>query len=747
MKYRSCPSKNHFTRGCEGCALSSAAAHPESEPKGTLNVSLVGNPNTGKTTLFNLLTGTQHHVGNYPGVTIDKVIGRCDAGSKYLEIVDLPGTYSLSPYSLEEIVVRKHLLEESPDVLVLVVDASNLRRNLYLALQLLELGMPLVIALNMTDVARQNGIIIDASLLEKLIGIPVVPLIARTGFGQRALLRRIIETAESSDAGVLRRLSEHPVVGYGDKLETEISLLVEEIRKSNISYHNAPRRWLAIKLLESDQGVLAHIDGGHLSDMAAEAIRRVDDELNDIPEAVFAEMRYKWIEDICGKAVLFTSESIASFSDKVDSVLTNRLMGIPIFLGLMYLVFHLTFLLGDPPVKWIEAGFDYLGTVISSFWETGSDSKLRSLLVDGVIGGVGGVIVFLPNIVLIFMAIAILEESGYMARAAFLMDRIMNKFGLHGKSFIPMLLGFGCNVPAIMATRSMEDRTAQRITMLVIPLMSCGARLPIYALIIPAFFPVAWRGLTLLSIYLIGIILAMIAAKILRLTLYKSAPPSFVMELPTYRIPSLKSVSKQMGRQSWYYLQKAGTVILGASILFWFLGQFPGIPDDQAKEFENRRASISLSYGAEEGIRAAQLGQLDQEEAQVALENSVLGKVGRGLEFFLSPCGFDWKVSTALVGAIVAKEIFVAQLGVIYSLGSQGGADDDTLREKLQAAYTPLQAFCIMLFCLIAFPCVATVAVTKRESGSWIFAMFQLFSLTFLAWLLTTAVYQLGSLF
>lgn len=745
MAITGCPSK-YPSKYCDKCIYSKGGI-ADADRRGKYRVALVGNPNTGKTTLFNLLTGTRHHVGNYPGVTIDKVVGTCAFGAAELEIIDLPGTYSLSPYSLEEIVVRRFLLEEEPDILVLVVDASNLRRNLYLAIQLLELGMPLVIALNMTDVARQNGIIIDVSLLEELIGIPVIPVVARTGFGKKHLLRRVLETAELSDAQVLKKLSEHPVVKYGDVMEEEISQIVRDSELLRFIDLNAPRRWKAIKCLESDHEVISRIDDENLLEKIGEAIRRVEDHYGDIPEAVFAETRYKWIEDICKQSVLFTSESQVSYSDRVDKFFTNRFMGIPLFLGLMYLVFHLTFSVGEPLVQWLESGFDFLGTVTSSLWEPGSDSKIKSLIIDGFIGGVGGVIVFLPNIAILFAAIAFLEESGYMARAAFLMDRIMNKFGLHGKSFIPMILGFGCSVPAIMATRSMEDRTAQRITMLVIPLMSCGGRLPIYALIIPAFFPAPWSGMTLLSIYLIGIILALVGAKILRSTVYKSAPPSFVMELPPYKVPSLKNVSKQMGLQSWYFLQKAGTVILGAAILFWFLGQFPGLPQDQEEEFASRRAAISLSLAPEEAANSDQLVRLRQEQAQALLENSMLGRVGKGLEFFLSPCGFDWKVSTAFAGAIVAKEIFVAQLGVVYSLGSpEEGSGENSLREKLQSNYSPLQAYCIMLFCLIAFPCVATLAVTKRESGSWRFALFQLASLTTFAWILTATVYQVGSL-
>ena len=463
------------------------------------------------------------------------------------------------------------------------------------------------------------------------------------------------------------------------------------------------------------------------------------------PSSVFAEIRYKWIEEICGEAVLFTNESGHTLSDRVDSVLMNRLIGIPAFFAMMYLVFHFTFYLGAPPVHWLEQGFDYLGTLVSSFWEPGSTNMARSLLVDGIIGGVGGVVVFLPNIGLLFLAISLLEESGYMARAAFLMDRIMHKFGLHGKSFIPMMLGFGCNVPAIMATRAMEDRTAQRITMLVIPLMSCGARLPIYALIIPAFFPLAWQGITLLSLYFIGILLAMIAAKLLRVTLYKGIPPSFIIELPPYKLPSAKQVFRQSGRQSLMYLQKAGTVILGASIIFWFLGQYPSSPEPQRSVAGGMEVSVQIAQSTVEDSPLTGPAQIGRGRKDSSLEHSILGHIGRGMEPIMSYCGFDWKVSTALVGAIVAKEIFVAQLGVIYSMGS-GDEDGGTLRQKLQAAYSPLQAYCIMLFCLIAFPCVATVAVTKKESGSWKFALFQLGSLTFAAWVLTTAVYQIGSL-
>jgi ferrous iron transport protein B len=412
----------------------------------------------------------------------------------------------------------------------------------------------------------------------------------------------------------------------------------------------------------------------------------------------------------------------------------------------MYLVFHLTFTLGEPPMGWIEAAFEGLGQRVTSWWPAGSESLLQSLLVDGIVGGVGGVLVFLPNIVLLFLAIAILEDTGYMARAAFLMDRVMHKIGLHGKSFIPMLIGFGCSVPAIMATRTLENRKDRMITILVVPLMSCGARLPIYALLIPAFFPQAWHGLVLWSMYLIGIVLAIVCAKLLRKTLFRGETPPFVMELPPYRVPTFRSVGLHMWNRCGAYIKKAGTVILGISVVLWALQQWPGLSAERVAQFEVERTSISQRRNLSEEAKAARLDELEREVAEAALEVSLMGRIGRAIEPVLRPCGFDWKLSTATIGAFAAKEVFVSQMGILCALGGDDEEDPEPLRAKLHAAYSPLQGYCIMLFCLISAPCMATIAITRRESNSWKWALFQLIGLTVLAWIVTTAVFQIGSL-
>jgi len=518
---------------------------------------------------------------------------------------------------------------------------------------------------------------------------------------------------------------------------------VAAIEHTAIGLNGVPRRWAALKLLEGDELVRAGVANADVLSIADVAAQRLEATLGDNPEALIAERRYGFISGACQEAVRSTVESRHSMSDQIDAIATNRVLGLPIFLGLMYAVFHLTFTLGGPPMEWIEAAFAWLGTTVSGWWSAGSESLLRSLLVDGVIGGVGGVLVFLPNILLLFLAIAILEDSGYMARAAFLMDRLMHKIGLHGKSFIPMLIGFGCSVPAIMATRTLESRRDRLTTMLVVPLMSCGARLPIYALIIPAFFPSAWHAPMLWLIYFIGIGLAVVCAKLLRATLFRGEAPPFVMELPPYRWPTFKSVLLHMWNRGGAYLKKAGTIILGISIVLWALQQWPTLPAAQVQEFAAQRAAITVGSDIPDETR---LAAIEHAEAEAALEASLMGRIGRGLEPVLRPCGFDWKISTAMIGAFAAKEVFVSQLGIVYSLGQEQDEESTPLREKLQANYTPLQGFCIMLFCLISAPCMATIAITKRESNSWGWALFQLGGLTVLAFAATTIVCQVGRL-
>ncbi|MBI5592332.1 MAG: ferrous iron transport protein B [Deltaproteobacteria bacterium] len=724
-------------------------------------VALAGNPNSGKTTIFNELTGARQHVGNYPGVTVERKEGFRRHGDIDMQIVDLPGTYSLTAYSAEELVARNFIIDEKPDVVVDILDTSNLERNLYLAVQLMELGVPLVLAFNMSDMARARGHEFDIEKLSRFFGARIVQTVGHKGAGMDELLDAIILTAKegvpeatpngdkpwagalSSRASIRGPHHPAPAMNYGREIEEEIARIESLIKASGSINGKTDARWLSVKLLENDKELRATVASSEINDQIEKSASQIEKILGEYPETAIAGRRYGFISGACQEAVRSTIEIRHTISDRIDAVVTNRVLGIPVFLGLMYLVFQLTFTLGEPPMGWIEAFFGWLGGVVQGWWPEGSESLLKSLLADGIIGGVGGVIVFLPNILLLFLAIAILEDSGYMARAAFIMDRLMHKIGLHGKSFIPMLIGFGCSVPAIMATRTLENRRDRLTTMLVIPLMSCGARLPIYALIIPAFFPQAWHAPMLWIIYVIGILLAVVSTKILRSTILKGESTPFVMELPPYRMPTLKGILIHMWERSWLYLKKAGTIILGISILLWAMTIFPGLPDDESARFQMARQVIQTGNAGEE--KTDQLASIDNEEGEAKLRNSIAGGIGHAMEPVLKPMGFDWKIGTALIGAFAAKEVFVAQMGIVYSVG-KADEKSETLRDKLKSTYTPLVGFCIMLFCLISAPCMATIAVTKRESNSWGWALLQLGGLTLLAYVLTVIVFQAGSL-
>ncbi|MEN6405360.1 MAG: ferrous iron transport protein B [Thermoguttaceae bacterium] len=707
-----------------------------------LVVALAGNPNSGKTTLFNALTGSRQHVGNYPGVTVETKQGRFEHHGREICVVDLPGTYSLTAYSAEELVARDFLIDGRPDVVVDVIDASNLERNLYLAVQFLELGVPLILALNMSDLAESRGFTIDVPMLSALLGVPIVATVGHKSRGIESLKDAVTAMV---DEGVVRRTVS---IRFDAAIEAELdrvaSVLEEEWGEewgadgrrahfhcrdcggcsSSARASTRPcSRWMAVKLLEHDEEVTRKVSC-ELSDpktflaVVAEASHAVETHFGDAPEMAIADGRYRFIARVCREAVNRTEAEHRRFlSDRIDAVVTHRLLGIPIFLGMMYLVFWLTFTLGRPPMEWLESLFGWLGQTVAGFWPVGSDAAMKSLVVDGVLGGVGGVLVFLPNILLLFLAISLLEDSGYMARAAFLTDRLMHKIGLHGKSFIPMLIGFGCTVPAILGARVLENRRDRLTTMLVLPLMSCGARLPIYTLLIPAFFPNVWQGPVLWLIYLIGVVLAIILAKILRTSVFRGEPAPFVMELPPYRMPTLKSTLLHVGERGWQFLRKAGTLILAVSALLWVLTAYPRPPAEMLKGLDAHQShSVRLSYSA-------------------------AGRLGHALEPVMRPIGFDWKTNTALIGAVAAKEVFVAQLGIVHSLGE---GDSHSLREALRHEYTPLQAFCIMLFCLISLPCSATLITVARESGSWRWAAAQLVGLTALAYVLTFLVYHVG---
>ncbi|MDO5554222.1 MAG: ferrous iron transport protein B [Planctomycetia bacterium] len=642
-----------------------------------IQIALAGNPNCGKSTLFNQLTGSRQHVGNYPGVTIERVEGSRVYKGREFHIIDLPGIYGMEAATDEEILAGQVLDDERPDWVVNVVDASNLERNLFLTLELLERGFPLLLVLNMNDLAEGQGLRIDRHRLSEELNVPVVTTVGYDGKSVAAILDCIIAHDEI--------VSGRPGVNQG---------LVE-------SCHGT----------ESD-------------------------------ETARACARYAAVDELCRKVVSRTEFDRVSASERLDRIFLHRVWGIPLFLLMMYVVFQMTFTLGQYPMDWLEHGFSSLGTWINDLYAGRPESLLRSFLVDGILGGVGGVLVFLPNILLLFFAIAILEDSGYMARAAFLMNRLLTGVGLQGKSFIPMLLGFGCSVPAIMATRTLENRQSRLTTIFIIPLMSCGARLPIYTLIIPAFFAPSWQAPVLWIVYVTGIVLALFLAKVLRGTIFKEGETSLLLELPCYHYPSPRNIVCQTSRQGWQYLKKAGTIILGISICLWFLATYPSLPREVRLEYEQRRCEIlSQEPGAEQ---SGQLELLDREEQESELAASALGRLGHALTPVVGPMGFDWRIGTALLGAIAAKEVFVSQLGIVYKV--EGDKESGALRAALAKSHTPLTGICILMFCLVGMPCMATFAVVAKETGSWRFALTQWLSLTALAWLITTIVYCVGTL-
>ncbi len=763
---------------------------------GPIRVGLAGNPNAGKSTIFNHLTGSRQHVGNYPGVTVETKEGRFRYQDREIQVIDLPGTYSLTAYSLEELVARRFVIEDRPDVIVDVIDASNLERNLYLAVQFMELGIPLILAFNMSDVAKARGTEIDIELLSELLGVTIIPTVGHRGRGMDELKEAILATA-------LAPADHRPSpVTYGDEVERQVNQVARLIEDDGGLDPVIPARWLAVKLLEEDEEAEKQLAGLSHPDEISEAVKKaahhIETDFGDSAETLIADRRYGFISGACQEAVRSTVESRHSMSDRIDSVVTSRVLGIPIFLGVMYVVFALVFTLGEVPMDWIEHGVEDAAELVAGWWPAGTESALRSLLVNGIIGGVGGILVFLPNIFLLFLAIAVLEDSGYMARAAFIMDRLMHKIGLHGRSFIPMLIGFGCTVPAVMGTRTLESRRDRLGTMLVLPLMSCGARLPIYMLFIPAFFPQAWQAPILWSLYLIGIVLAILLAKLLRSTILKGETAPFVMELPPYRMPTIKGTLMHMWERGWMFIRKAGTVIVGISILLWAMMYYPRAPQPEAAPDHDHAAvapagcdehDILLQTAHLGDFAAAGPGQLLPGPAMVdsgsplglppmlahaphpgegigseQLRYSIAGRLGHGIEPVMSLIGFDWKTSVAMIGAFAAKEVFVAQLAIVHAIETEGHHghghhhdlddhghdhhnDRESLREGLQHEYSALQAFCIMLFSLLSMPCMVTVVTVWKESGSWKWAALQLVGLTVIAYVITFAVYQIGQLF
>lgn len=712
----------------------------------TINVALVGNPNCGKTSLFNFASGAHEHVGNYSGVTVDAKEGIFHQNGYTFRIVDLPGTYSLSAYTPEELYVRKHLNEAQPDVVINVVDASNLERNLYLTTQLIDMDVRMVIALNMFDELKNQGNKFDYESLAKMIGTPIIPTISKSGFGVKELFQRVIQVYEEQDP-VIR----HIHINYGDSLERGIQNIAHALRKNADIPTSISKRYLSIKLLEGDSEIERHIkeypNGADLLKERDRNAAQISELLSTDCETALTDARYGFIQGALRETFEQNKIKEATSTQIIDLIVTHKVLGFPIFLLFMWIMFEATFRIGDYPMGWIESLVELIGNLVQSHMPEG---PLKDLLVDGIIGGVGGVIVFLPNILILYFFISFMEDSGYMARAAFIMDKIMHKMGLHGKSFIPLVMGFGCNVPAIMASRTIESRNSRMITMLVNPLMSCSARLPVYVLLTSAFFPKN-GGAILLTIYVTGILLAVLMARLFRRYLFNDEDVPFVMELPPYRMPTGKSILIHMWEKAKQYLHKMGGIILVASIIIWFLGYFPRhtekstLFDRQIAETE-QSATLSAEEKANELARIEHLRTMDHQE------NSYIGHIGKAIEPILRPLGFDWKISVSLLSGMAAKEIVVSTLSVLYT----GDADDEQgLSERLandrdaegNLVFTPLIALSLMFFVLIYFPCIATVTAIVKESNSWKWGLFVIGYTCALAWIVSFAVFQIGSLF
>ena len=711
--------------------------------KKKFKVALAGNPNCGKTSIFNVLTGTRQHVGNYPGVTVESKSGHFEIGDIEIELVDLPGVYSLSSGSPEEEVVFNELTKEGIDLILNVVDSSIPRRSLYLTTQLAELHIPMLLAFNMSDDARKRGLDFDIPKLEKYFGSPIVKTIGRTGEGIQDLVAAIAKT--------LKALPAHgsPMLTYGADVDDAIKAVADKIDALKIArFAHIPSRFFAIKLLENDSCTAKIHDFDSVKGEVAEQIKHLSkSHAIDDAESFMADRRYAMLAGACSDAVRTTHERRREISDKIDAVMTNKFFGLPLFLLIIYAMFFFTFTCADPFMGWIEDGFGWLSDTIKGAWSEDTLPFWRAMVTDGIIGGVGGVIVFLPNILFLFFAIAILEDSGYMARAAFVMDGIMRKFGLQGRSFVPLVLGFGCNVPAIMATRCIESERDRITTIMVLPLMSCGARLPIYALIIPAFFAAKYQAAMMWLIYVIGVVVALFAAKLMRKTLFKGDGEVYLMELPPYRLPTLRSLMLHMWDRGKMYLHKAGTIILATSIILFIANTYPE-KTEFSKNYDALVEQVQKDGKAknlsEEKIEES-VAELENEKSAEALEYTASGRIGKFLEPVFKPIGFDWKLTTASIGALAAKEVFVSQLGILYAEG-EADEESETLREKLAKNYTPLQGFCMMLFSLMSIPCLATLAVIKREVNSWKLTIAEAVGLFVLAYASTFLVYQIGSL-
>lgn len=709
--------------------------HIAEERSKTINVALVGNPNCGKTSIFNIAAHAHERVGNYSGVTVDEKVGTFSHGGYTFNLTDLPGTYSLSAYSPEELYVRKHIIEKTPDIILNVVDGSNLERNLYLTTQLIDMDITMVMALNMYDELQKSGDRLDMEQLSTLLGMPIVPTTGRSGAGIDRLFDKIIEVYEGRDTK-----TRHIHVNHGKVLGDCIARLRTELYEHGFS-DTLSTRFLSIKLLENDKQLEQYVqqhdpDGSVLKmrDAIAEEYKRnsgrrlvetdgagghkVDVEERQDIESAITDAKYAFVRGALAECYQRNEKStLHALTDKIDAVVTHRWLGYPVFLVVMFVTFFCTFAVGQYPMDWLESLFGWLGEVVGGAM---SDGPLKSLVCDGIIAGVGSVLVFLPNILILYLFISFMEDSGYMARAAFIMDKLMHRMGLHGKSFIPMIMGFGCNVPAIMATRTIEDRKSRLLTMLVIPMMSCSARIPVYVILVSAFFS-KWAAFVLMGLYLLGMIMAVLMAKLFSRFFVKGESLPFVMELPPYRMPTAKAVLRHTWEKGKEYLKKMGTIILGASIIVWALSYYP-----------------------------------THEDRRIQAENSYMAQIGKAIEPAMRPCGFDWRQSVSLLAGVGAKEVVASTMAVVYATSTEeaeqleadfeSDENESRIAQLIKNNMTPLSALSMLLFILLYMPCVSTIVAIKNESGKWKWALFTVAYTIGLAWIVSTLVFQIGSL-
>jgi ferrous iron transport protein B len=724
--------------------------------KSVIRIALAGNPNSGKTTIFNGLTGTRQKVGNWPGVTVEKKEGDIERFGRRIRIIDLPGTYSLTPFSIEEIVARDFILEEDPDVVIDIIDASNLERSLYLGNQLRELDTRVIFALNMADLARSRGLKIDAAKLAELLGVPVVFTVGNKCEGLDDLIRAAIDLADQPV-----KIPEERKVRYSKDIEkaiAELRAFINERIDDSFPYNI---RWVSIKLLEDDRIVKKHLvrhmggESGPVFETAARLRGVLMQRFDDDPEIVMTDERYGFIAGIAREVLTTSTRRRVDISRNIDLVLTNKFLGFPIFIFFIWAMFQATFTLGAYPMEWIETGVSHLYGFLDQTLPSG---LFKSLLIDGIVSGVGAIIIFLPNILILFFCIALFEDTGYMARAAFLMDRIMHLIGLHGKSFIPMLMGFGCSVPAIMAARTLESRKDRILTILITPFMSCSARLPVYIVLAGTFFA-AYAGTVIFVIYLLGILAAIVSGRLFRSLLLRGEEAPFVMELPPYRVPLIRSLLIHMWDRSRMFLKKMGGIILIGSIVIWVLSTFPrGVEFDV--DYDEKISAIERSYavdiskqGEGEAMPSEAALTREKEERIDALardrereraEKSYIGRIGKFIEPVFAPIGIDWRGSVALLTGFVAKEIVVSTMGVLYAVDAEEGSE--ALRNALRSSgMTPMAALAMMVFVLLYVPCLATVAAVSRETGSVKWMLFNVGYTTVIAWLAAFVVFQGGT--